>query len=80
MLLVLNMNDNELRLLANHMGHDLIIHTTHYAPQTSLIEKAKIAKVLTAVQHGKIGKQATTTEIQQLYVDGSDLWEESGEM
>ena len=43
MLQVLNMNDNELRLLANRMGHDLNIHTTHYAPQTSLLEKAKVA-------------------------------------
>lgn len=46
------MTDNELKLLADHMGHSLQIHTDVYRLQSSLLEKAKVAKLLIAVENG----------------------------
>ena len=43
---ILNMTDDELKMLADHMAHN--IHTYIYRLQTSLIEKTKVAKLLLA--------------------------------
>lgn len=50
---MLKMNDGELNMLADHMGHDLGIHTTRYQLQTSIIERSKIAKLLIRVEQGE---------------------------
>jgi len=43
-------------MLADHMGHDLNIHTNIYRLQTSLIERAKVARILVATHSGTIHK------------------------
>jgi len=43
-------------MLADHMGHDLNIHTNVYRLQTSLIERAKVARILVAPHSGTIHK------------------------
>ncbi|KAF6034991.1 hypothetical protein EB796_006700 [Bugula neritina] len=53
---VLKPPENELRMLADHMGHDLNIHTNVYRLQTSLIERAKVARILVAAHSGTIHK------------------------
>ncbi|KAF6025388.1 hypothetical protein EB796_016279 [Bugula neritina] len=53
---VLKLPENELRMLADHMGHDLNIHTNIYRLQTSLIERAKVARILVATHSGTIHK------------------------
>ena len=67
------MNSNELRLLADHMGHDLNIHTSHYSLQSNLLERAKVARVLTAVENGKFGKQAVIKNLEDVTVQDSDV-------
>jgi len=57
------METNEVKLLADHMGHNLNIHTDVYALQTSIIEKSKVAKILLAVQSGKLQKMDEVTEL-----------------
>jgi len=50
------MTKAELRTVADHMGHDLHIHTDVYRMQTSIMEKTKVAKVLMAIENGMISK------------------------
>jgi len=44
------MEGDELKMLADHMGHDLQIHTTHYRLQTDILERTKVAKLLMRVE------------------------------
>ena len=50
------MNDAELKIVADHMGHNVNIHTEVYRLQSSLIEKTKVAKILMALENGTISK------------------------
>lgn len=43
------MDPAESRLLASHMGHDYNIHLRHYAMQTDILERSRVAKVLSAI-------------------------------
>lgn len=47
------MTTSELRMVADHMGHNLDIHTHIYKLQTSVIEKSKVARVLIAMENGQ---------------------------
>lgn len=40
------MNETELKSLANHLGHDVGVHTSHYQLQTNYIEITKIVAIL----------------------------------
>ena len=51
------MSESETRLLAEHMGHDFGIHLKHYALQTNLLERAKVARFLVAAQNGGFSHQ-----------------------
>lgn len=44
------MTDNELKQLADHMGHDLAIHNNHYRQQSAIIERTKIAELLCSIE------------------------------
>jgi hypothetical protein len=70
------MTTTKLRGLADHMGHDLNIHLNHYAFQLEMVERAKVAKVLSAdcaVNNGYISKQLEMTELSELRFDDSWL-------
>ena len=46
------MTDSELKLVADHMGHNMNIHADVYRLQSSLLEKTKVARVLIAMENG----------------------------
>lgn len=48
----MDMNEEELRLVADHMGHNLAIHTDVYRLSSSLLERTKVAKFLIAMDNG----------------------------
>lgn len=50
------MTESELKLVADHMGHNLNVHTDVYRLQSSLLEKTKVARVLIASENGSISK------------------------
>ena len=52
------MTDDELKMLADHMGHNINIHTDIYRLQTSLVEKTKVAKLLLASENRGIDRFA----------------------
>lgn len=50
------MNQSELQMIADHLGHDLHIHTNVYRLQSNLVERSKVAKILHAVDSGAVSK------------------------
>lgn len=73
---MLGLSADEMKLLAKHMGHDLNIHVDHYELQTDLLERTKVAKLLTAVYHGKLGKQPTKTQLSSISIDDAMIIDE----
>lgn len=70
----MNMSQSELRTLADHMGHDLNIHVNHYALQTELMERSKVAKVLTALFHGNLATPSDSVDLNTLAVNDNTLY------
>ena len=62
------MTDSELKLVADHMGHNLNVHTDVYRLQSSLLEKTKVARVLIAMENGCVDKFRGKT-IQDIPID-----------
>lgn len=73
------MNSSELRSLADHMGHDLNIHMNYYALQTNIIERTKVAKVLSAVSNGHLTKLDTQKELDEVHIPDADIICDEGE-
>ena len=55
---LLDMTGDELKMVADHMGHSVAIHTDVYRLQSSLLEKTKVARALIAAENGLMGKFA----------------------
>lgn len=55
---LLDMSGDELKMVADHMGHSVSIHTDVYRLQTSLLEKTKVARALIALENGQLSKFA----------------------
>ncbi|XP_053388365.1 uncharacterized protein LOC123554731, partial [Mercenaria mercenaria] len=53
---VMDMSGDELKLVADHMGHSLEIHTNIYKTQNSILERTKVAKALIAMENGELGR------------------------
>ena len=56
MSVVLNIEETMQDTLADFMGHDIRVHRQFYRLPLSIIQKAKVAKILTAVNTGQLGK------------------------
>lgn len=65
----MGLNNDGLRQLADHMGHDLQIHVNHYALQSELVERAKVAKVLTAIFNGSLSVPDRKANIDSMIGD-----------
>jgi hypothetical protein len=50
---VLNLKDNELDLLAQFMGHNIRVHREFYRLPSDLLQTAKVAKILVAMESGQ---------------------------
>ena len=55
---VLDMRQDELKMIADHLGHSVSIHTDVYRLQSSWLEKTKVARALIASENGLMGKYA----------------------
>ena len=49
---VLDMRQDELKMIADHLGHSVSIHTDVYRLQSSWLEKTKVARALVASENG----------------------------
>jgi len=50
----MDMSGDELKLVADHMGHSVQIHTDIYRLQSSVLERTKVAKALVAIERGNL--------------------------
>ena len=51
---MVNFNSNELGMVCDHLGHSLKIHTTVYRAQQNIIERSKVARILTLLESGSV--------------------------
>lgn len=77
------MKDHEREWLAEHLGHTLDMHKSHYRLQEPLVEMTQLTKLLMAVEEGRasefVGKSLATIRIpgiNRLYFlcDVTFLW------
>jgi len=47
------MNNNELEMLADHLGHEKSVHHKYYRLSTENHELAKVSRLLTTIEQGK---------------------------
>ena len=64
---LLNLSENELELLANHLGHDIKIHREYYRLPESTLNLAKVGKLLMALESGV--SQFTGKKLDEIKVD-----------
>jgi hypothetical protein len=50
---VANLKDNELDLLAQFLGHDISVHREFYRLPLDVLQTAKVAKLLIAMENGQ---------------------------
>lgn len=50
------MTDSELKIVCDHLGHNINIHADVYRLQSTVLERTKVAKVLIAAENGMIGR------------------------
>ncbi|WAR09760.1 MYLK-like protein [Mya arenaria] len=67
---IMDMRDDELKLIADHMGHSVAIHTEVYRMQTSVLERTKVARALLALEDGKLqgfnGRNLSSVSLDEL--------------
>ena len=68
------MSSNDLSILADHMGHNINIHTDIYRLQSSVLERTKVAKMLVAVAEGNMTKRNSLTAVEAVTVDDFFFW------
>lgn len=69
------MNDAELEMIADYMGHSVKIHTTVYKLQQNLIARSKVSAVLTLLENGKINelKRKEPVSLESVDIDVGEL-------
>lgn len=75
---VLDMKQDELKMIADHLGHSVAIHTDVYRLQSSWLEKTKVARALIASENGLMGKFAgrslSSCNLEEIpVIDGDEL-------
>ena len=54
----MDMDSSELKIVADHMGHDVSIHCNIYREQSSILQRTKVARLLIAMENGMVSKFA----------------------
>ena len=64
---LLNLQENELELLANHLGHDITVHREFYRLPEDTFNLAKVGKLLLALE--KVVSQYTGKTLNEIEMD-----------
>ena len=59
--------------MANHLGHEVNIHENIYRIHDSVIELAKVSRLLMAVDEGKLSKFCGKS-LQEIHTEGMQLF------
>lgn len=74
---VMNLQENELDILASHMGHDLFVHREYYRLPQNILETAKVTKMLLRMENGDLQQlKGKTLDDIDASVDGGISSEE----
>ena len=66
---VADLSDNDLRWLADHLGHNLDVHREFYRLRDSTIELAKVSRLLLAMDEGNASK-LTGNKLSEINIEG----------
>jgi len=64
------MKDAEREWLAEHLGHSMAVHKSHYRLQEPVVELAKLSKLLIALEAGK-ASQFIGKKLSEISVSGT---------
>ena len=68
---IMNLQDNELDILANFLGHDVRTHRQYYRLPESTIQVAKVSKVLLKIERGEL-KGLAGKSLEDVQLDPSE--------
>ena len=66
------MTEHELKLMSEHLGHDLEVNMDVYRLQTSTLEKTKVARLLVAVDNG-MAHRFRGHQLNEIPIEGTQL-------
>lgn len=66
---VMNLKEGEMEWLGSHLGHTVNIHKEAYRLHDSVLEMAKVSKLLLAVDSGTVGRLQGKT-LDDITIDG----------
>lgn len=72
------MQESELQMIADHMGHSINIHTHVYRLQQHSIEKSKVARILLAADEGTLHRMKAQTDLDHLNLSELPIPDEAG--
>ncbi|KAJ8048409.1 hypothetical protein HOLleu_00714 [Holothuria leucospilota] len=70
---VFSLNESNTEWLADHLGHSVKVHKEHYRLPSSVLEKAKIAKLLMAIDAGMASNFAGKS-LDEITFDGKFIF------
>lgn len=70
---VLDLNDNQLGWITNHLGHTLDVHRMHYRMTSDIIERVHVAKLLLMQDTGTVGKFANRA-LDEIQMEGTERY------
>ena len=53
---IADLSENDLRWLADHLGHDISVHREYYRLKESTVELSKVSRILLAIDEGNASK------------------------
>jgi len=66
---LISLDDNGLRWLADHMGHNLDVHREYYRLRESTIELSKVSRLLMTIDEGKVQNYAGK-KLSEISIEG----------
>lgn len=69
LLQMLDLKDVELQWVVKHLGHSMEVHQTYYRCLESVIERAKVAKLLILCDEGQLAKYSGK-RLDEVTLDG----------
>lgn len=67
---IVDMKPSELKMVADHMGHNENIHTDIYKLQSSILEKSKVASLLIAMENGTLPARFKGRKLEEIEETG----------
>ena len=67
---ILNLSDNQLEWVANHLGHDISVHRDYYRLPDEIIQVSKVSQLLLASEQGVVHQYANKS-LDEINISGN---------